>query len=286
MELLQLKYFCDAAETQNFSKTAEKYFVPPSSVSQSIRRLEKELGVPLFERRANHIVLNEEGKIFYNAVTKSGKILSDATRKLSDSTEEVRGEIRLHVFCNRRIVAEAIQPFSRQYPQVSFVVNHGFDSEEDFDLIIADQDFTGKQLAGQPLITEEIALACSQNHPLAQRETVSLNELEQEQFITMQQNGSHYLMTRRFCNRAGFVPKISIQCDDPFYMRKYIELGLCVGFVPLFSWQGQISEALVCKKIPGLLRTTYVYWKEGRYMSKAVETFLGLLVEMTSGYSL
>ncbi|MBR2431832.1 MAG: LysR family transcriptional regulator, partial [Clostridia bacterium] len=42
MELLQLKYFCDAAETQNFSKTAKKYLVPTSNISQSIKRLEKE----------------------------------------------------------------------------------------------------------------------------------------------------------------------------------------------------------------------------------------------------
>ena len=42
MELLQLTYFCDAAVTQNFSKTAQKYNVPPSNISQSIKRLEIE----------------------------------------------------------------------------------------------------------------------------------------------------------------------------------------------------------------------------------------------------
>ena len=55
MELLQLKYFCDAAETENFSKTAEKYLVPTSNISQSIKRLEKELDTELFEHRANRI---------------------------------------------------------------------------------------------------------------------------------------------------------------------------------------------------------------------------------------
>lgn len=49
MELLQLKYFCDAAETENFSKTAKKYLVPTSNISQSIKRLERELGVELFD---------------------------------------------------------------------------------------------------------------------------------------------------------------------------------------------------------------------------------------------
>jgi len=64
MELLQLKYFCDAAETQNYSKTAKKFYVPTSNISQSVKRLERELGVELFEHRANRIVLAESGKRF------------------------------------------------------------------------------------------------------------------------------------------------------------------------------------------------------------------------------
>ena len=64
MELLQLKYFIDASETQNFSETAKKFYVPPSAVSQSIKRLESELNVKLFSRRANKIQLNENGILF------------------------------------------------------------------------------------------------------------------------------------------------------------------------------------------------------------------------------
>ena len=65
MELLQLLYFCDAAETQNFSGTARKYNVPTTGISQSIKRLEKELGVLLFDRTSNGISLNKRGKDFY-----------------------------------------------------------------------------------------------------------------------------------------------------------------------------------------------------------------------------
>ena len=56
MELLQLTYFCDAAATQNFSQTAKRFNVPPSNISQSIKRLEEELGVPLFTRSATLVL--------------------------------------------------------------------------------------------------------------------------------------------------------------------------------------------------------------------------------------
>ena len=72
MEILQLKYFCDAVQTQNFSKTAKKFLVPPSNISQTIKRLEKELETPLFERHINRIKVNDAGLYFYkNAKTAS-----------------------------------------------------------------------------------------------------------------------------------------------------------------------------------------------------------------------
>ena len=81
MEILQLKYFCDAAQTENFSVTAAKHHVPTSCVSQSVRRLEKELGCELFFRSANRISLNENGKRFYGGVQRALNALEEAKNK-------------------------------------------------------------------------------------------------------------------------------------------------------------------------------------------------------------
>ena len=65
MEILQLKYFYESAKNQSFSKTAQKYMVPVSSVSASVKRLEKELRTSLFNRTGNRITLNEKGEQFF-----------------------------------------------------------------------------------------------------------------------------------------------------------------------------------------------------------------------------
>ena len=62
MELLQLKYFYESANTESFTKTAQRHLIPVSSVSASIKRLEKELGCKLFDRTSNRIKLNQNGK--------------------------------------------------------------------------------------------------------------------------------------------------------------------------------------------------------------------------------
>ena len=84
MEILQLQYFCTAAETENFAEAGSLMNVPASSISQSVRRLEKELGVDLFDRKANSIELNQRGRAFY-IQTKSGlNMLRDAKTKAMD----------------------------------------------------------------------------------------------------------------------------------------------------------------------------------------------------------
>ena len=84
MELLQLRYFFDSAKTENFSKTAERYKVPPSSVSSAVKRLENELGVQLFDRTDNRILLNENGK----RVQQSLCIVFDELDKMRDSFDK------------------------------------------------------------------------------------------------------------------------------------------------------------------------------------------------------
>ena len=68
VELLQLRYFYESAKTESFAATAQKFMVPASSVSASVKRLETELGTELFHRTSNRIVLNEKGNSFAKAL--------------------------------------------------------------------------------------------------------------------------------------------------------------------------------------------------------------------------
>ena len=78
MDLLQLQYFCHAAKTQSFSRTAEAFHVPMTSVSQCVRRLEAELGISLFNRKANRITLNTQGQEFFSMVEAALQLLDEA----------------------------------------------------------------------------------------------------------------------------------------------------------------------------------------------------------------
>ena len=69
MELLQLEYFYAVAQNQHMTRTAEQLHIAQPSLTQSIRRLEKELGVPLFYRSGRNIALTTYGEALQNALT-------------------------------------------------------------------------------------------------------------------------------------------------------------------------------------------------------------------------
>ncbi len=276
MELLQLKYFCDAAQTQNFSHTAKKFFVPPSSVSQAIKRLELELGTPLFVHNGNKVFLAETGKRFYEKVKSALALLEEAKSDAVLTQDEMAGSLSLLVSCNRRLVSQAIPQFTRDYPQAQLILHYTQPDTVGCDIVISEAPLAGyceKAL----LVTENILLAVNRSHPLAQKEQVSLSDLYGEAFICMPKGHSLYTITENICSRAGFLPSITIQTNDTHYIRKYVELGLGITFVPEISWQGLFSPDVVLKNIGPYSRKTILFLPKGKEPSRISSVFLEYL---------
>lgn len=278
MDLLQLKYFRHAAECENFSKTAKEFGVPPSDISQSIKRLEKELACSLFNRRANSVTLNDRGRSFYTQISKALSIIEDAAHQAAD--DGISGQMRLGININRRVVMQAVEKFRRLYPGVDIVIKHGVRSNHtDFDIMITAEDMSGKGFSGEKLFSEDILLAVRKDHPLAAKEDITAAELKDLPFISMSSGENLYTLTEEIGRRMGFEPHIAIQSDDPFYIRRCVELGLGAAFVPAVSWKGQFSDGVTLKSIGRHRRTTYACINTDRYVSGCCRRFLELLRE-------
>lgn len=285
MELLQLTYFCSAAETENFSKTAKIYRVPASNISQSIHRLETELSTTLFDRTSNKATLNEQGKLFYENIKSAMILINEATTKLSD-TEKISGEIKILAETNRRIVTKTIEKFQKNYSDVSFFINHSTDEIPDkYDLIISDRIFEKKNFTKHMLVVDNLLLAMRKDNPLAEKKKILIRDLEKEKFITMNNKSGIFKLTNEICNDEGFAPNIVIQSDDPDYIRQYIEMGLGISFVPSLSWKGTFSENVECKNIINKKRYTFAYLNTQKYISRATHMFLEMLLATAKEYS-
>ena len=276
MELLQLKYFCDAALSGNFSKTAQKYSVPSSNISQSIKRLEKEIGISLFTRYANRIELNEVGKRFYERISKALCMISDAMSEVNDNGSK----INICINTNRRVVMNTVEKFQRTYPSVNIKTKLFCNPvDEEFDLIVANDDSRLTDYQTIPIICERIGVAVRRDSQLLKEGRFDFRLLKNEPFITMNDDSSLFSLTQSICREHGFTPNIAVQSDDPYYVRKCVEFGLGVAVVPTFSWKGQFHESVAIIPIEGVTRNTYVYTDKDRYLPECVEKFIEMLVE-------
>lgn len=285
MELLQLKYFCNAAETENFSKTAQKYRVPVSNISQTVKRLEKELGSSLFIRLKNKITLSDEGRLFYEYAKNALLKLDEAKNIISDPDSKVSGEIKILALANRRLVTKAIENFKSLYPDTWFVLNHSpYADAKDFDIIIADDNFFAEGYTKSVLVEEDILLAAKDDHPISKIKNVQPEGLHGERFICMPEGSSLYAVTNKICKHAGFLPDIAITTDDPYYVRKYVELGLGIAFVPSLSWKDAFSDKIVLRKLDIEKRKTFLFTPSKNSPKKAVSAFCDVLLKESLTY--
>lgn len=277
MELLQLTYFCDAARTQNFSQTAKKFGVPPSNISQSMKRLEGELGVELFARSGNRVYLNSRGEAFYRDVSSALTLLQHARQTAQGGAES--GVLRLGVRVSRRVVMQTVSAFQSRYPGVDIVAEHGDHTQSnDFDLIVSDGSFSHPEFTRGRAFREEVVLAAKRGI-LPTAAHLSASDIKDKPFITMRANYSMYNLTREICRDLGFEPRIALQGEDPEYIRQCVNLGLGVAFVPVVSWRGQLSDAVEFYPVGDYGRDVCIYRRKNTCEPEYVEDFYDMLVE-------
>jgi len=139
--------------------------------------------------------------------------------------------------------------------------------------IIADQERVGAFLA------EQVLLAMKKGHPLENEKEIDGHLLKNEPFISMNEGTSIHSLTRQACADMGFQPHIAIQSDDPFYIRRCVELGLAIAVVPSISWRGQFSDDIVLRKIPNIERVTCLCRNKKTPLTDNIKLFSEIVAE-------
>lgn len=285
MELLQLRYFLTVARMLNISRAAEYHMIPQPAMSQTISRLEKELGTPLFDRYKNKLTLTRQGQEFFRSVSTSISELDSAIQGVNNFDGDLSGELTLLVQNHRDSIIDCIIEFRKKYQNVNFRIFHAKNGNEleDYDMCISCTPPNEKYSNGKCLITEKLKLLVSAKHPLASKEYVDFEDLKEECFALINKNNSLWNHTIHLCHQCGFEPKISMICEDLHCMIKYVAAGLAVTLGPEASWRGVKDDTVVfVPTVPEENRPTYVFWNDKKTNYKLRQTFLDYMVEFFS----
>lgn len=229
MELLQLRYFYESAKTENFTKTAEKFQVPTTSVSACVKRLEKEMGCQLFDRISNRIVLNENGKLLQQALCSVFRELDGVTERLTARNWDAR-EVKILVRGMRRQITDLITEYSSTHTYIPFktVFDYGNTDFNEFDIIVDEEKASYTEYERIELFNMRLRLKCSAGSPLCGQQ-MTLNQLCMEPFVLMDINSNMNEILTKACNRAGFTPMISVLCNDIECYDKFLAAGMGIG---------------------------------------------------------
>ena len=227
MELLQLKYFLAVAESEHMTNTAKQLHIAQPALTQSIHRLEQELGVSLFERAGRGIRLSPAGAYVRDRVKPAMETLEDVARDVQLFQQGEQGVVRVGVHAASGVAIDGIAAYSELNPHVSFDVTQD-ERERHRDVIVTTITPRGSSTVENAVektpFSERIGIVVPASSALG--DTASLSDFANERFIALA--GS-----RRF---RAFTPHIAFESDNPLVVKKMIGLGLGVGFWPDHSW--------------------------------------------------
>lgn len=270
MDLLQLRYFQVVARVEHMTRAAEELSIAQPSLSKTIRRLEKEIGVPLFDRQGRSIRLNQFGKVFLGHLDTLFRELEEGQRKVRDMAGLEHGMVSL-VAATLYGLPGLLHRFQVAHPSVHFHLSQRSLSEMPQQLETGGCDFcflsTPLRKPGiqwRPLLTEEILLIVPTGHRLAEHNSIPLREVAHEAVVIEKVGSGLRDLIDNFCQQAGFTPRIVYEIDEPAALFEFVKARLGLAFTPA-SMKNRINEqTLTSLRLtnPTCQRTLGIAWHQ------------------------
>lgn len=289
MELRQIKYFIEVAKREHVTEAANALHVAQSAVSRQISNLEEELGVDLFIREGRTVRLTKIGRIFLEHMERAIHVIEDAERVVEEYRDPEKGTIHIGFAASLAsyILPTAISYFRREHPNVQFVLNEGlyYDLVEDVIRGEINMALLGplpqeqKKIKSYVLFTEKIVALLHQNHPLASRSKIKLNELRDEQFILYPKGFVLHDVIVEGCLQTGFQPEVAFEGRDLDAIKGLVSAGLGVTLLPEVTLIDNLPRSTVKVEIvdPNLHRNVGVIIPAERELLPTEKVFFNFI---------
>ncbi len=259
MELRHCRYFIAVAEELSFTKAAGRLGISQPPLSQQIRSLEEEIGVPLFVRTKRSVRLTEAGRHF---LEKAYRILGETDRAVQAARRAARGEIGdltvgFVASAAFDFLPRVVAQFMARYPDAKLELRDLTTVEQLRDLAegrielgLMRPPVDDPELRQEPVIREEFVAVLPSNHRLGSRASIDLRSLAEESFIMVPGRVAPGLRSQmeRICRFAGFEPRVRLEVGQLDLAVSFAAAGFGVALLPasiaLFRHAGVLFRPL------------------------------------------
>jgi LysR family hydrogen peroxide-inducible transcriptional activator len=288
MEIHQLEYLLAVAEARSFSQAALNVRVAQPSLSQQIKKLEAEVGQPLFDRLSRGVVLTEAGRLLTERARKVLSELSDAKREVSDAGGQVSGTLAIGAIPTIApyVLPRVVMAYSKRWPDVRVRIVEDTTqrlSEElergGLDVGIMSDLQAAHTIHVEEVATEPLLAMLPANHPLAKKKRIAWESLAGEKFLAL--NEMHCLsgQVMQFCKANRLEPMLSMRGAQLVTLAELTAAGAGVSVVPRMMARVDRSTKRVFRAFesPEPTRSLCIATCLLRYRSRAMRAFIDLL---------
>lgn len=291
MEIRQLTYFVKAAELLHFTDAAAAVYITQSTLSQQIKLLEQELGMPLFDRLGKQVRLTEAGKTFLPHARQVLLHVEKGKQAIADLNNLITGELRIGVtYAFTSLILPVLPQFTKRFPTLKINLEYGAPEElerklkiSELDLILAFHNRNDDpELDLQPLSKSNIVLVVSKHNKLAKLKKISLKEILNLNLILPAKGFSSRNFVDELFEQHKITPSIRMELNDMHSLLSLVQHGEQVSIInekALIGW-----DELVAVPIAGnrLTRQSYIIWHTGAYRNKAAVLFAEELLKISN----
>ncbi|RCW50017.1 selenium metabolism-associated LysR family transcriptional regulator [Paenibacillus prosopidis] len=253
----QLHIFYTVAERGSFSAAAQSLHMTQPAVTMQVQSLEDYFGTKLLQRSTKRIELTEAGRTLMPFAQRSIDLIRDTDQAMSTFTKQLKGRLQLgsSLTIGEYILPRLLGPFGQEYPHITIsmkvmntsqimedILNH----QLNFGLIEAPVNHPDMHM--EAVMSDELRLIVSKDHPLANRSSVTLEEVMEYPFVLREQGSGTRLVMEEQLRKKKIDPasmKIVMELGSTGAVKSAVEAGLGISFVSSSSVKHEVALGLI-----------------------------------------
>lgn len=291
MDMNQLEVLVAVAQEKSFSRAADRMHRTQPAISQAIRRLETEIGEPLFDRSSKDGTMTAAGHLLLAHAQQMLNLRHSAHAAIKELKGLHRGKLSLSANEYTVMYLLPILPvFRARHPHLKIEVKRSLASRISSEILARETEIgivsfkpSDRAIASVAVLTDELALLVPTSHPLAAKQIVSVRELGAESFIAHNVPSPYREQVVRTFEKYRTPLNISMELPTLEAIKRSVEGGMGVALVPRLAARTEISRnqvaALTVREMK-LERKLYLVYRKSATLSHAARAFLRVAREL------
>ncbi len=288
--LQQLRLFESVARNQSYTRAAEEIHLSQPAVSVQVKRLEEQIGMPLFEKMGKKIFLTRAGKELYDACQDIFNRMEQLESSLDDLRGTIAGPLSIGVVTTTKyFLPHLLGEFLRQYPAVEphlKVSNRErilerFDNNRD-DIYITGHAILEREAEDRPFLDDQLVVFANPDHPMARQKQITLEELSKERFL-FREKGSGILQTLEAfleCHGVSLPPYMELGSGEAIKQAVMAGIGISMLSITSLKLELETGRLVVLDVFDLPIRRQWrAVHPKGKHLTPVAEKFIEFIEE-------